>query len=109
MEYEFWGSYLIVHVGKELDHHHTEILQKGMNRVGKQRGYKNLIFDFTNTHFMDSSGVGMIIGRYKYLSMYGGSVFVVGLSPALEKLFYVSGLHKIIRTFSKMEDVFNEK
>ena len=105
----FYGPYLIVHVGSELDHHHVEMLQKEIESAGKQRGYKKLIFDFSNTNFMDSSGVGMIIGRYKYLTMCGGNVYVTGLSPVVEKLFYVSGLHKIIRTYSKVEDVFNEK
>ena len=109
MECEFKGSYLIVHVGKELDHHHAEILQQSIKTAEKKRGYKHLIFDFTKTQFMDSSGVGMMIGRYRQLSVCGGSVCAAGLSPAVEKLFYVSGLHKIIRTYSKMEDVWNEK
>lgn len=109
MQHKINGSNLIIEVGKELDHHHAEILYKKLENIEKNKRYKNLIFDFSNTIFMDSSGVGLIISRYKYLSVYGGNVVVVGLSENLEKLFYVSGLHKIIRTYSKLEDVFNEK
>ena len=66
-----------------------------------------MIFDFSDTTFMDSSGVGMIIGRYRDLSMSGGSVYAAGVCPVVEKLFYVSGLHKIIKVYSSVEDVFN--
>ena len=109
MQYKINDSNLIIEVGSELDHHHADILYKNIENLEKNKRYKNLIFDFSNTEFMDSSGVGLIISRYKYLSMSGGNVIVVGLSDNLEKLFYVSGLHKIIRTYSKLEDVFNEK
>ena len=109
MQYKLNGSNLIVEVDSELDHHHADILYKNIGSIEKNKRYKNLIFDFSNTVFMDSSGVGLIISQYKHLSISEGNVIVVGLSDNLEKLFYVSGLHKIIRTYSKLEDVFNEK
>ena len=109
MQYKLNGSNLIIEVGSELDHHHADVLYKNIINIEKNKRYKNLIFDFSNTAFMDSSGVGLIISQYKHLSMSEGNVIVVGLSDNLEKLFYVSGLHKIIRTYSKLEDVFNEK
>ena len=64
--------------------------------------------DFHQTEFMDSSGVGMIISRYKELSALGGRVAVVGITPQINKLFYVSGLHKIIKMYPEVEDVFYE-
>ncbi len=109
MQYKIKGSNLIIEVGSEMDHHYADRLYKNILNIEKNKRFKNLILDFTNTTFMDSSGVGLIIGQYKYLSMSGGNVIVVGLSDNLEKLFYVSGLHKIIRTYSKLEDIFNEK
>lgn len=109
MEYERRGPYLIVHVGKELDHHQARMLQDGIEKVRKEYGYKHMIFDFSNTTFMDSSGVGMIISQYKNLSMQGGAVCAVGIHAVIDKLFYVSGLHKIIRVYPELEDVFNGK
>lgn len=109
MEYQYYGAFLVVHVGNELDHHRVAILQDEIEKAGRKRGYKHIIFDFSDTTFMDSSGVGMIISRYKRLSAYGGRVCVVGISPVVEKMFYVSGLHKIIRMYPEVEDVLDEK
>ena len=106
MKYQFKDSFLIVSIGKDLDHHQAEILQKDMNQIQRERGFRNLLFDFKNTEFMDSSGVGMIINRYKELSALGGRVAVAGTTPQINKLFYVSGLHKIIKMYPEVEDVF---
>lgn len=106
-EYQMRENYLIIHIGKELDHHRAEYLRTIMAKIDHEREIKNIIFDFTGTTFMDSSGVGMMISRYKDLSMSGGYVYAVGICPIVEKLFYVSGLHKIIKVYSEVEDVFN--
>ena len=107
MEYEVKGPYLILGAGKELDHHQAERIRRRLDKIGRERESRNIIFDFSETTFMDSSGVGMLISRYRDLSMIGGTVCAAGLCPAVEKLFYVSGLHKIIRVYSEVEDVFN--
>lgn len=109
MEYQMKGPYLIVRVGKELDHHQAEYIRQMMQKISRERDIRNIIFDFSETTFMDSSGVGMMISRYRDLSMSGGTVCAAGVCPAVEKLFYVSGLHKIIRLYSEVEDVFNGK
>lgn len=108
MEYQFKGSWLIIPVGKDLDHHRAEEMQKILNQIAKSRGIRHILFDFTETEFMDSSGVGMIISRYRQLTLVGGSVCVAGTTPLIERLFYVSGLHKIIRMYPEVEDVFHE-
>lgn len=108
-EYQIQEGYLIVKAGKELDHHRAEHIREILNRVGRERMVKHIIFDFSGTGFMDSSGVGMIISRYRDLSMRGGTVCAAGVCPAVEKLFYVSGIHKIIRVYPEVEDVFNEQ
>lgn len=58
---------------------------------------KRLILDFTDVSFMDSSGVGMIIGRYKTMRARGGSVGAIGLHPPVDRLFRLAGLHRIIQ------------
>ena len=108
MEFKRKGPYLIVSVGKDLDHHQAQQIQKGIYRIQNEGGFRHILFDFEQTEFMDSSGVGMIIGYYKEMSALGGRVTVSGVHPRIEKLFYVSGLHKIIKTYSKVEDVFHE-
>ena len=108
MEFHRKGRYLVVPVGKELDHHQAQMIQKGICSFKNNSGFRHILFDFEQTEFMDSSGVGMLIGYYKEMSALGGRVAVSGVRPRIEKLFYVSGLHKIIKTYSKVEDVFHE-
>ena len=108
MEYQLKGPYLIVKIGKELDHHQAQLIYQGIHQIQRDRGFKNLVFDFKETEFMDSSGVCMIISRYKELSLLGGRVNVSGTSTMINKLFYVSGLHKIIKMYPELEDVFYE-
>lgn len=106
-EYQIEGAYLIIKIGRELDHHRAEHIREMMDKISRERTIKNIIFDFSETTFMDSSGVGMIIGRYRDLAMGGGTVCAAGVCQAVEKLFYVSGLHKIIRVYPKVGDVFD--
>lgn len=103
MNVDVKGADVIVDVGEELDHHQASLIEKELESILRKRLFKSLILDFSNTSFMDSSGVGLIIRYYKMLSMLGGNVCVIHVSPMIERLFFVSGLHKIIRINTKME------
>jgi stage II sporulation protein AA (anti-sigma F factor antagonist) len=105
-EYEMRDSYLILRIGQELDHHEAEHIRQILEKAGRERYIRNILFDFSETVFMDSSGVGLLIHWYKELMMVGGRVCAAGVCPAVSKLFYVSGLHKIIRVYPEVEDVF---
>ena len=58
---------------------------------------KKLVFDFSRTEFMDSSGIGVIIGRCRNIGYYGGEVVAQNLNDRVKKIFRVSGLHTLIR------------
>ena len=57
---------------------------------------KEVIFDFNKVSFMDSAGIGLIIGRYKLASILGGKVEVTNLTVQVRKIFEMSGILKII-------------
>ena len=57
---------------------------------------KEIIFDFNNVSFMDSAGIGLIIGRYKLANMLGGKVQVANITTPVRKIFEMSGVLKII-------------
>ena len=57
---------------------------------------KEVIFDFSNVSFMDSAGIGMILGRYKLITMFGGTMSMKNVSPTVKKVFEMSGVTKII-------------
>ena len=58
---------------------------------------KKVIFDFDRVSFMDSAGIGMIIGRYKIIKMLGGELEIKNVSRSIRKVFEMSGITKIIK------------
>ena len=58
--------------------------------------YKHFLFDFDSVTFMDSAGIGLIIGRYKFTNMLGGKLEVANLTQSVKKIFEMSGILKLI-------------
>lgn len=79
----------------ELDHHVSKQLRERIDEEIMRSGAVNLAFDMSNVSFMDSSGVGVIIGRYKKISALGGRVILYGMNENVKKLCYMSGLDKL--------------
>lgn len=99
---------LIVSLTGELDHHGAEQIRSVIERAITEHDVKNLIFDFSNLSFMDSSGIGMIIGRYKLITSLGGSVSLVCTSPRMNKLVTMSGLTRLISVHQSVEQALNK-
>lgn len=92
---------LVVWVPKELDHHHAEVLRAEVEMLIYVHHIKNLIFDFEETDFMDSSGIGVLIGRCRNLGYCNGVVYARNLNGRVQKIFQASGLGKIIYIMSE--------
>ncbi|GIW49076.1 MAG: anti-sigma F factor antagonist [Caloramator sp.] len=95
---------LIVEMHGELDHHSAEGARIKIDNKIEELGINKLIFDFAGVNFMDSSGIGVIIGRYKKLKDYDGKVAVVNLKPQIKKIFELSGLFKILNEFENTKE-----
>ena len=95
---------LAVWVPKELDHYSAEILRAEVELLIHIHHAKNLIFDFEQTEFMDSSGIGVLIGRCRNLGFSNGVVYARNLSGRAEKIFNAGGLGKIIYVMSGDEE-----
>jgi len=54
------------------------------------------VLDFDGVTFMDSSGIGVIVGRYKQISARGGKIMAIRVKPQVDKIFEISGLKKIL-------------
>lgn len=87
---------LTVKITEEIDHHAVEKIRRRVDNEIQRHMPKRVIFDFSNVSFMDSSGIGMVVGRYKLISMLGGSLVMKNVKPNLEKVFKMSGILKII-------------
>ena len=91
------GNCLIIHLDKELDHHLTEQLRSPVDEIIDRRGIRYVIMDFENKSFMDSSGIGFIMGRYKKLAPCKGKIYVANLGRGLERIFKIAGLYQVLK------------
>lgn len=81
---------------EEMDHHSAETIREGADEYLLSGKAQHVIFDFSETRFMDSSGIGVIAGRYKKVSCFGGRVMAVHASPRIRKILLLSGLKDMI-------------
>ncbi len=91
----------------ELDHHVSRAIREEIDEILMTKSVKNIIFDFKNINFMDSSGIGVIIGRYKKISSDKGTVSVININPRVKKVFDLSGMNKIINVCSSYEEALS--
>ena len=89
-------NYLMVKMPEEVDHHKAVYISKTADQYIMQEGVGNVVFDFEDTRFMDSSGIGIIMGRYKKISYFGGKVFAVNTDMRIRRTLMICGLHKVI-------------
>lgn len=87
---------LIAHIEGELDHHNSASLRKEIDRSMKTFECRDLILDLAGVGFMDSSGIGIALGRYKKLAKIGGKLCIAGCSPYIEKILDMAGVFSII-------------
>ena len=95
-QYELNGHILKILVPKELDHHVAGQIQREADMLVDTYFIRKVVFDFSKTDFMDSSGIGVILGRYKNLKFAGGSVEAQNLNERIRKIFVMSGLDGLI-------------
>ena len=92
---EYGNGNIRVRFTGEIDHHAASLLRVSIDSAIAQHRPKTLILDFSGVTFMDSSGVGLVMGRYRSVSAYGGKVEAVNLPPRLYQIMKLSGLEKI--------------
>lgn len=101
---EVIGNNLVISVNNEVDHLIAEQIREEFEKVCTRQNIKNVIFDMTNVEFMDSSGIGMIIGRYMKVKYIGGKVAVVGVSEGIDRILRMSGVYKIIAKYDSVRE-----
>lgn len=89
-------SILIAYVKGEVDHHSAAPLRHAIDRSMKAFGCSDLILDFSAVEFMDSSGIGVALGRYKKLAKSGGRLCISGCSQYIDKVLDMAGVFSII-------------
>ena len=86
------GETVTAYLSGELDHHTAGEMREQIDSTAKKVRPQKLILDFKEVPFMDSSGIGLILGRVRTAALWGGHVTVRGLSPQLKKMAELSGV-----------------
>ncbi len=99
MEVEFRraSNALVVEIEGEIDASSTDRLRRSIDIEYDCSAARDMIFDFKKVGFMDSSGIGLIIGRYKRVSALGGKIMIVGADKTIKRIIELSGLGRIVK------------
>lgn len=100
ISFETINKTLIIKLYGELDHHSCDYIRDRIDNEIESRNPQNIVFDMNSLNFMDSSGIGVIIGRYKIISSKGGKTGIVNMKPQIKRIYEICGLKKIIPSFS---------
>lgn len=80
----------------EIDHHTCQIMKNELDYEIRKNTPNKLIFDFKNVRFMDSSGIGLLIGRYKSLLRIGADAEIINANKEVKRILDMSGIFKIM-------------
>lgn len=96
LEYELQRHTLTVCLRSELDHRAAEEIRAELDELLKNRSIRRLVLDLGRLKFMDSSGIGLIIGRYKLMARRGGSVSIANADERMDRIFRMAGLYQLV-------------
>lgn len=87
---------LMIRLPEEIDHHQANFIGKNADRLLCRQGVNNVVFDFENTKFMDSSGIGIIMGRYQKAECFGGRVYIIHADRTIRRMLQMSGVESVV-------------
>ncbi|MCD8049251.1 MAG: anti-sigma factor antagonist [Clostridia bacterium] len=90
---------VVVKIDGEIDAESAKALRRRIDMEYDALGVKDMIFDLSNVSFMDSPGIGMMIGRYKRVRAIGGRVKIFGADKNVGRIIELSGLGGIMRVY----------
>ena len=90
-------SCLMIRMPEEIDHYKSAYICENADKYILRKDVNHIVFDFSDTRFIDSSGIGIIMGRYKKIALFGGKVFVVHADKQIKRILLVSGMNKIVQ------------
>lgn len=95
-EFQVIDGCLMVRLPEEIDHHRSAYICEQADRYIVKKNVNHVVFDFEDTRFMDSSGIGIIMGRYKKIACFGGKVFAIHPDRQIKRILCMAGLDKIV-------------
>jgi stage II sporulation protein AA (anti-sigma F factor antagonist) len=99
---------LFLRLDGELDMHTSDLVRQAIDMEIEKRGIRTVILNLQNVQFIDSSGLGVILGRYKKLLSIGGKLKITNVPPNVFKIMELSGLPKIINFYEDETHAYEE-
>jgi stage II sporulation protein AA (anti-sigma F factor antagonist) len=90
------GTCMYVRLPEDLDCNNAVKIRNESDKIMENSNIRNIIFDFEKTSFMDSTGIGVIMGRYKSIKLVGGNVSAINVNETVERILTLSGVHRLI-------------
>ena len=91
------GEVVTAFLDGEIDHHTASVIRKEIDAAVEKNMPTLLVLDFRDVSFMDSSGIGLVMGRYKLLKPMGASLHVTNTSPQIGKVMKLAGLDRLAK------------
>ncbi|MHA0855517.1 anti-sigma F factor antagonist [Paenibacillus sp. CMAA1364] len=107
MEMEHHRQVLIVRFSGELDHHTANHVRTKLDEAIHTRQTEHIVLSLKDLQFMDSSGIGVILGRYKLIKSKSGRMAVCDVNPAVYRLLQMSGMLKIMNVYESENDALS--
>lgn len=104
IDFKMYKKTTIARVKGELDLVFAEKFRKEVDSVMEQNCSDNILLNLENVKFIDSSGLGVILGRYKKISLRGGKMIIVSAPPQVKKILELSGILKISESYDSETD-----
>lgn len=106
--YQVKGETLIIYLPGELDHHTADKIRESTDELFVCKKIRDVIFDYQNTGFMDSSGIGLIMGRYREVKYLKGDVYIVGVHTKITRIMEISGLYRVAKQMNNVDEALRD-
>ena len=91
------GETVTAYLSGELDHHSAKEMREAIDNAVELNMPSKLVLNFKNVSFMDSSGIGLVMGRYRILSRTGAELNITGTSPQIYKVMKLAGIERLAK------------
>lgn len=95
IEFEMTDDILIANLDGELDHHTSAVVREEIDKTVEAFHSRHLIFNFEHVTFMDSSGIGVIMGRYNKITQLKGRLVITGCNEYIDRILDMAGIYTI--------------
>lgn len=96
---------LLISPDGDIDHHSAGAIRAEADRMLNSSPITSIAFDFSRVGFMDSSGIGMIMGRWRKVNILGGRVYIIGARPEVMRIIGISGLGDIVTMYNTADEI----